>query len=149
MPHLGAKVALPSDAVLEDLCQLSGGETDLGDFVLGEFVYSGKTSVPESMFRHINPKLKVTFNINHLVSRRSVVFARAGYGKSNLIKYLMGELYRKGIPKTDRGRNVGVLIFDADGEYFWPDFKDRPGLCDVEQLQEHLVVFTSNKVEIS
>jgi DNA helicase HerA-like ATPase len=143
LPHLGAKVALPSDAVLKELCQLSDGQTDLGDFVLGEFVYSGKTSEPESMLRHISPQLKVTFNINNLVSKRSVVFARAGYGKSNLIKFLMGELYRNGVSKTDRGRNVGVLIFDADGEYFWPDFKDRPGLCDVEQLQEHLVVFTS------
>lgn len=147
LPHLGAKVALPSDDVLEELCQLSGGKTDLGDYVLGEFVYSGKTSEPESMFRHISPQLKVTFDINNLVSKRTVVFARAGYGKSNLIKFLIGELYKDGVPKTDRGRNVGVLIFDADGEYFWPDFKDRPGLCDVEQLQEHLVVFTSRDAQ--
>ena len=143
LPHLGAKVALPSDSVLKELCQLSGGSTDLGDYVLGEFVYSGKTAEPQSMMRHIAPQLKVTFNINNLVSKRSVVFARAGYGKSNLIKFLVGELYRNGIPKTDRGKNVGVLIFDADGEYFWPDFKNRPGLCDVPHLQEHLVVFTS------
>jgi DNA helicase HerA-like ATPase len=143
LPHLGAKVALPSDAVLKKLCQLSSGETDLGDYVLGEFVYSGRNSEPESMFRHISPQLGVTFDINNLVSKRTVVFARAGYGKSNLIKYLIGELYRNGVPKTDRGRKVGVLIFDADGEYFWPDFKNRPGLCDVGQLQEHLVVFTS------
>lgn len=143
LPHLGAKVALPSDSVLTELCQLSEGSTDLGDYTLGEFVYSGKTSEPESVMRHISPSLQVTFNINNLVSKRSVVFARAGYGKSNLIKFLIGELYRNGIPKTDRGRSVGVLIFDADGEYFWPDFKDRPGLCDVLQLQENLVVFTS------
>jgi len=143
LPHLGAKVALPSDTVLNELCQLSGGKTDLGDYVLGEFVYSGEKSEPESMFRHISPQLKVTFDINNLVSKRTVVFARAGYGKSNLIKFLMGELYRNGVPKTSRGRNVGVLIFDADGEYFWPDNKNRPGLCDVEQLREHLVVFTS------
>lgn len=143
LPHLGAKVALPSDSVLTELCQLSEGSTDLGDYTLGEFVYSGRTSEPESVMRHISPSLKVTFNINNLVAKRSVVFARAGYGKSNLIKFLIGELYRNGVPKTDRGRNVGVLIFDADGEYFWPDFKDRPGLCDVSQLQEHLVVFTS------
>jgi hypothetical protein len=93
--------------------------------------------------RNIVPELKVTFDINNLVSKRSVVFARAGYGKSNLIKFLIGELYRNGAPKTDRGKHVGVLIFDADGEYFWPDFKGRPGLCDVPQLQDHLVVFTS------
>lgn len=143
LPHLGAKVALPSTEVLNELCQLSDGSTDLGDYVLGEFVYSGRTSENESVLRHIEPALKVTFNINNLVSKRSVVFARAGYGKSNLIKFLIGELYIKGVPKTDRGRNVGVLIFDADGEYFWPDFKDRPGLCDVDQLRERLVVFTS------
>ena len=144
LPHLGAKVALPSDEVLKKLCKLSGGETDLGDYVLGEFVYSGKTSEPEDVFRHISPELKVTFNINNLVSKRSVVFARAGYGKSNLIKYLIGELYRNGIPKTDSGRNVGVLIFDADGEYFWPDnIKNRPGLCDVPYLRNNLVIFTN------
>src|SRR5690606_15545793 len=40
LPHLGAKVALPSDSVLTELCQLSDGNTDLGDYVLGEFVYS-------------------------------------------------------------------------------------------------------------
>jgi len=143
LPHLGAKVALPSNEVLKELCQLSGGDTDLGDYVLGEFVYSGKTAEPESMLRHMAPALKVTFNITNLVSKRSVVFARAGYGKSNLIKFLISELYRNGVPKTEFGKSVGVLIFDADGEYFWPDFKDRPGLCDVPQLQEHLVVFTS------
>ena len=147
LPHLGAKVAMPSTDVLKELCQLSDGTTVLGNYVLGEFVYSGITSEPESVLRHIDPALQVTFNINNLVSKRSVVFARAGYGKSNLIKFLVGELYRNGIPKTDRGRNVGVLIFDADGEYFWPDFKDRPGLCDVDQLQEHLVVFTSRPAQ--
>ncbi|MBL7763804.1 MAG: DUF87 domain-containing protein, partial [Chitinophagaceae bacterium] len=145
LPHLGAKVALPSDKVLEELCQLSDGNTDLGDYVLGEFIYSGKTTEPESVLRHINPALKVTFNINNLVSKRSVVFARAGYGKSNLIKFLVAELYRNGCPKTERGQNVGTLIFDADGEYFWPDFKNRPGLCDVDQLKDHTVVFTNRK----
>lgn len=143
LPHLGAKVALPSDKVLEELCQLSEGETDLGNYVLGEFIYSGKTSEQESLLRHISPSLKVTFNINNLVSKRSVVFARAGYGKSNLIKFLVAELYRNGSPTTERGQHVGTLIFDADGEYFWPDFKNRPGLCDVEQLKQHIVVFTN------
>ena len=146
LPHLGAKVALPSDSVLTELCQLSEGKTDIGDYVLGEFVYSGKTSEPESVLRHISPALKVTFNIHNLVSKRSVVFARAGYGKSNLIKFLTGELYRDGTPKTEAGRNVGVLIFDADGEYFWPDrINNRPGLCDVPQLRDNILVFTNRK----
>jgi uncharacterized protein len=40
---------------------------------------------------------------------------------------------------------VGTLIFDPDGEYFWPDDKGRPGFCDVTWLQDKLVVFTSRE----
>jgi hypothetical protein len=146
LPHLGAKVALPSADVLKTLCQLSEGTTDLGDYVLGEFVYSGtKEASDDPVFRRLDPRLPVTFNIRNLVSRRSVVFARAGYGKSNLIKYLIAELYREP-PKTEGGLPVGTLIFDADGEYFWPDVvknPPRPGLCDVPHLKDQIVLFTN------
>jgi hypothetical protein len=145
LPHLGAKVALPSAEVLGELCKLSKGDTDLGDYVLGEFVYSG-TGTPNDnpVLRHLEPSLSVKFDIKNLVSKRSVVFARAGYGKSNLIKYLISELYKDGQPKTERGQNVGTLIFDADGEYFWPDrVRNRPGLCDVPHLKDHIIAFTN------
>lgn len=144
LPHLGAKVALPSPRVLEALCKLSGGTTELGQYVLGEFIYDGGKQVHEdSVFRSIAPNLPVTFDIKNLVARRSVVFARAGYGKSNLIKFLVAELYKEP-PKTESAVPVGTLIFDADGEYFWPDrVKKRPGLCDVPHLRDRLVVFTN------
>jgi hypothetical protein len=144
LPHLGAKVALPSADVLRELCRLSRGNTDLGDYVLGEFVYCGAGKPQSSpVFRSIDPSLTVTFDIRGLASRRTVVFARAGYGKSNLIKYLIGELYRTP-PTTETGLPVGTIIFDADGEYFWPDrVRGRPGLCDVPQLRNNLVVFTN------
>ncbi len=146
LPHLGARVALPSGAVLQELCRLSRGTTDLGDYVLGEFVYGGGGLVLEDpTFRPLDPKLVVTFDVRRLVSRRSVVFARAGYGKSNLMKYLLSELYREA-PKTDSGIDVGTLIFDADGEYFWPDrVRSRPGLCDVSHLRDRVVVFTNRQ----
>ena len=149
LPHLGAKVSLPSDEVLKELCSLSEGHTNLGDYALGEFIYSGGTSNSGDMFRQISPHLKVMFNINNLVSKRSVVFARAGYGKSNLIKYLISELYKNNGKDavTDRGDKVGTLIFDADGEYFWPDHKGRPGLCDVPDIHEKIVIFTSRSSE--
>lgn len=146
LPHLGARVALPSPAVLQELCRLSLGQTDLGDYVLGEFVFCGAgVQQANALFRSIDPKLTVTFDINNLVSRRSVVFARAGYGKSNLMKYLIGELYRTP-PKTLSELDVGTLIFDADGEYFWPDrVRNRPGLCDVPHLRDKVVVFTNRQ----
>ncbi|GEA16228.1 hypothetical protein E308F_24720 [Moorella sp. E308F] len=146
LPHLGAKVAYPSESVLRRICQLSGGKTELGDYVLGEFVYcgAGKTH-KDPAFRSLDPKLPVTFNVRNLVSRRTVVFARAGYGKSNLIKYLISELYKEE-PMTKAGLKVGTLIFDADGEYFWPDTVDgRPGLCDVPHLKDKIIVYTSRK----
>lgn len=40
---------------------------------------------------------------------------------------------------------VGTIIFDPDGEYFWPDDKNRPGLCDVPALEDKVVVFTKKK----
>lgn len=146
LPHLGAKVALPSAAVLTSLCKLSGGTTELGDYVLGEFVYSGsKEKLSDPVFRLMDPKLPVMFDIKNLISRRSVVFARAGYGKSNLIKFLVSELYRNP-PKTEGGLEVGTLIFDADGEYFWPDVvRNRPGLCDVPHVQDKIMVYTNRK----
>lgn len=146
LPHLGARVALPSPAVLAELCRLSGGETELGHYVLGEFVFAGAGALmPSEQFRAMDPVLPVTFDVQSLVSRRSVVFARAGYGKSNLIKYLIAELY-KTPPKTDQGMPVGLLIFDADGEYFWPDkVKGRPGLCDVPHLQQQIAIFTNRR----
>lgn len=146
LPHLGAKVAYPSDQVLEKICRLSGGQTELGNYVLGEFVYCGAgTPQNDPALCSLDPRLTVTFNIRNLVSRRSVVFARAGYGKSNLIKYLISELYKDN-PTTKKGLPVGTLIFDADGEYFWPDVVDhRPGLCDVLHLQDKLMVFTSRQ----
>ena len=146
LPHLGARVTFPSPEVLQELCRLSQGKTDLGDYVLGEFVYCGSSATLEDpALRPMEPKLTVTFDIHNLVARRTVVFARAGYGKSNLMKYLLAELYRQE-PKTANQVNVGTLIFDADGEYFWPDtVRARPGLCDVPHLRNKLVLFTNRR----
>jgi len=84
------------------------------------------------------------------VSRRSFVFARAGFGKSNLVKLLFANLYggsRGPVSQKRSGREVpvGTVIFDPDGEYYWPDDRGRPGLCDVPALQDRLAVFTDKE----
>jgi len=63
-----------------------------------------------------------------------------------LNKLLFSKLYETTPTVTKRGDReepVGTIIFDPDGEYFWPDDKGRPGLCDVPHLQDKLVVFTA------
>ncbi len=93
----------------------------------------------------VAPEVLVRFSVNHLIARRSLIFAKAGLGKTNFNKLFLSELYKHSptvTKKANRRVPVGTLVIDPDGEYFWPDDKGRPGLCDVPELQEQLVVFT-------
>lgn len=152
LPHVGAKVAFASDELLRHIAAATAGgphAVELGFLALGEFVYAGQDSRvgDDERLQVRDPVILPRFDILHMVSRRSFVFARAGFGKSNLVKLLFANLYggAEG-PVADKrnGRQVpvGTVIFDPDGEYYWPDDKARPGLCDVPALQDRLVVFT-------
>lgn len=152
LPHVGAKVAFLSDDLLAELAgaNITGtSSAELGFLSFGEFIYAGDdTRVGHEEWMVLrSPAIVPRFDVTQLVSRRSFVFARAGFGKSNLIKLLFANLYSTpGGPKVEKraGRHVpvGTVIFDPDGEYFWPDDKGRPALCDVEDLTDQLVVFT-------
>ena len=150
LPHVGSKVAFPSDDVLREIAGHNIKGAPIGHLAFGEYIYAAaddKANLPE-WTQIVSPEIKVNFPIESLASRRSFVFARAGFGKSNLNKLLFSELY-KTTPHVDKrgGRKVpvGTVIFDPDGEYFWPDDKGRPGLCDVPALEDKLVVFTERR----
>lgn len=156
LPHVGAKVAFLSDELLREVSNANAdGETvaDIGFLALGEFVYSGgvdRRTGEDDRIVPVAPAVVARFDVEQLVSRRSFVFARAGFGKSNLIKLLFADLYGLAREPTVEKRGerqvpVGTVIFDPDGEYYWPDDKGRPGLCDVEALQDRLVVFTDRQ----
>ena len=148
LPHVGSKVAFLTDEVLREVAGHNIPDAaEIGYFALGEFIYAaGDTRLsPEPWMQVKSPAVIPKFRVLDLVARRTLVFARAGFGKSNLVKYLFANLYRD-IPTVEkRGGSrvpVGTVIFDPDGEYFWPDDKNRPGLCDVPELQDKVVVFT-------
>jgi uncharacterized protein len=148
LPHVGSKVAFLSDEVLREVAGHTIRGAELGFLALGEFIYAGDDNrlslLPWMQLKR--PPIIPKFPIQNLVSRRSFVFARAGFGKSNLNKLLFSSLYVDTPTVEKRGSRkvpVGTVIFDPDGEYFWPDDKNRPGLCDVPHLQDKLVVFTS------
>lgn len=152
LPHVGSPVAFVGDAILKELIGHNHPGAVIGHYALGEYVYTGGEPrfAPEEWVQHVSPELNVKFMASSLVSRRTFVFARAGFGKSNLNKLLFSELYRHDPTVTKRGDRqvpVGTIIFDPDGEYFWPDDKDRPGLADVPHLSDRLVVFTSRVTE--
>ncbi len=154
LPHVGSKVAFPSWEALQQISGHNNEGAPIGMFALGEYVYA-KDSVyadqliDDKRLQVIDPAIEVKFPIEALVSRRSFIFARAGFGKSNLNKLLFSLLYKDGTPTvTKRGHiemPVGTIIFDPDGEYFWPDDRGRPGLADVPGMEDKLVVFTQRK----
>jgi uncharacterized protein len=150
LPHVGSPVAFPPPALLQEIAGHNIDGAALGHFALGEYIYAdGSEQLRSEDWMQIkSPEVLVKFPISSLVSRRSFVFARAGFGKSNLNKLLFSTLY-KTTPtvrkRGDRDVPVGTVIFDPDGEYFWPDDKGRPGLCDVPWLVDKLVVFTSRR----
>ena len=152
LPHVGAKVALCSDEVLRDVANATDSEpsaAEIGFLAFGEFVYAGDDprAGAEDWMALLSPPILPKFQVSQLVSRRSFVFARAGFGKSNLIKLLFSRLYATDpVTRSRAGEaKVGTIIFDPDGEYFWPDSHGRPGLCDVPSLTDRLVVFTGQQ----
>ncbi len=149
LPHVGSPVAFPSGPVLQELAGHNVPGAPIGHLAFGEYIYaqgSDKLKV-EDWMQLKSPEVLIKFAVRDLVSRRSFIFARAGFGKSNLNKLLFSQLYATTptVTKRDRQVPVGTVIFDPEGEYFWPDDKGRPGLCDVPDLEDKLVVFTSRK----
>lgn len=150
LPHVGSKVAFLADDVLLEVAGHNIPGAEIGYFGLGEFIYAGTDPrlKKEEWMQVKSPAVIAKFDVAHLASRRTFVFARAGFGKSNLVKLLFSNLY-KTTPTVDKRKGkkvpVGTIIFDPDGEYFWPDDKNRPGLCDVPELEDKVVVFTKKK----
>ncbi|WP_020565817.1 ATP-binding protein [Methylosarcina fibrata] len=150
LPHVGSKVAFPASNVLREIAGHNINGAEIGHLAFGEYIYAAGNKKFDALewMQLIQPEILVRFPIESLVSRRSFVFARAGFGKSNLNKLLFSKLYETTPHVIKRGNKlvpVGTVIFDPDGEYFWPDDKGRPGLCDVPSLEDKLVVFTERK----
>jgi DNA helicase HerA-like ATPase len=150
LPHVGSPVAFPSSEVLKEIAGHNGLGASIGHLAFGEYVYASgaKDFEQQSWMQLVAPEVEVRFPVESLVSRRSFIFARAGFGKSNLNKLLFSKLYATTPTIKKRGGKdvpVGTIIFDPDGEYFWPDDKGRPGLCDVPALVDKLVVFTPRR----
>lgn len=150
LPHVGSKVAFPSHEVLREIAGHNIEGAPIGHLAFGEYIYAAgsKSFQSQEWMQVVDPEVLVRFPIESLVSRRSFIFARAGFGKSNLNKLLFSKLYETTPFVTKRAGKqvpVGTVIFDPDGEYFWPDDKGRPGLCDVPALEDKVVVFTDRK----
>lgn len=148
LPHVGSPVAFPSDDVLREIAGHNEAGALIGHLAMGEYIFHPGANSPEPWMQLQREEVQVRFPVRSLVSRRTLIFARAGFGKSNLNKLLFSRLYEATPTVEKRGGQevpVGTILFDPDGEYFWPDDKGRPGLCDVKALEDKLVVFTPRR----
>jgi len=82
-------------------------------------------------------EIKVDFDLDKFRDKRTAIFARTGYGKSNLCKLVTSLASLTG---------EGLLIFDMEGEYAFRDpEKETPGLADIPQIRGNLVVYTNRR----
>jgi len=129
----GCPVYRPSEAALSFLANVGLDEEDPAQIVRVGRLATGYTV----------SDIPVHFSVNRLKARRSFVFARAGYGKSNLTKLLLSRLYQS-------PPEVGLLIVDPEGEYAFsqagPQGSTTPGLLDHPGLRRRAKVFTNRRV---
>lgn len=106
IPHITSKVVKPTSTIVTEIINQVLDEQKRGSDIGGYF---------------LDEKIRVKFDLNELLPKRTFIFARAGYGKSNLMKVLSSE-WKEGFGS--------LVIFDPDGEYAFTDKKKRPGIMD-------------------
>ncbi len=135
LPSLTATLRYPTEEELKILTKagLSAEEKDLsavGHLAFGELE---QKNVP------------IYFDISKFAAKRTAVFARTGYGKSNLAKFVVT---LAGISSP----NSGMIVLDLDGEYAFT-IRDEDGqvksygLSDIPHLQGRLIVFTNRTIQ--
>lgn len=119
IPQITSKVKLPTkdhlQTIINKALEDQGKGVHIGHYIMDE-------------------DIQITFDESNLNSKRTFVFARAGYGKSNLMKIIC-----RGWNNT----NGGLLVFDQDGEYAVTDTEGRPGIMDGREA----ILITNQKVD--
>ncbi len=82
---------------------------------------------------------EICFDIQRLRSRRTMVFAQSGFGKTNLVKVLLVHA----IDNT----SFGKLVFDLNGEYVLNSEKTIGlGGIDEDRVRNNLIVYSDKKI---
>jgi uncharacterized protein DUF87 len=85
-------------------------------------------------------KGEILFDTRRLKSKRTMVFAQSGFGKTNLMKVLLFH--------TISDRSFGKLVFDLNGEYYSKTASQTIGLGDIDddQVRKNLIVYSDRKI---
>lgn len=138
LPHLGSRVGRPDIDVVSFLCRLGGSESCRNDGEPGETDAEIGCFAVGDQTTYMNQKIPTYFDVKNLIAKRTFVFAKAGFGKSNFVKLLIAKLYEK-------EQRSGMLIFDPEGEYAFPTEK-VPALFSIPEIRDKLIVYTNRQM---
>ncbi len=153
MPALGTLARFAGPEVLKAITEIpSNTKMKIGYLGFGEYLHENtKQRKDETGNVHLSPEIPVYFDMKSFIGTRSFLFARSGFGKSNLNKVIFANVallhkkIREGEVPSFLRKKPSVLLFDMEGEYFWPDQNERPGLCNIETIKDEIEVFTEQK----
>lgn len=135
--------AIPSSNFMSRLFQSAVGKTDDGRmaaFEIGTLKYG---TFPEYTKKFYDGKdtVPVQFNAANLLRKRTAIFGKSGYGKSNTVKTVIGMM-------ATRFPDCGQLIFDTNGEYAMEN-DQNDGFMDIfheADIRGKTVLYTARKI---
>jgi ABC-type oligopeptide transport system ATPase subunit len=126
-------------ALMYNAVRMTGDGAEVIEFQIGELAYG---SDPENTAAYSGDQaVPVYINVRNLLRRRTGIVGKSGYGKSNLVKCVVGMLAKE-------AKNAGQLLIDTNGEYSL-DNSQNDGFLDIfleAGMPEKVVVYTNRNL---
>lgn len=139
------KVAIPSSDFMTKLFKSAVADSDDGtfnSFEIGTLKYGTFPEYTNAFYdASTAQRVPVLFNAANLLRKRTAIFGKSGYGKSNAVKTVIGMMATK-FP------DCGQIIFDTNGEYALEN-DQNDGFMDIfheANLKGRTVLYTSRKI---
>ncbi len=91
-----------------------------------------------SIGEHVFKNFPIYFDPENFKNKRSAVFAKTGFGKSNLTKLLILKILEHNDESDDK---FGIFVFDIDGEYY----KTQEQNIGFKEVYEDVIVISNVK----
>ena len=137
-------LAIPDADFLEFLFKSAIEDSEdgkLSSFEIGTLRYG---TYPDYTKRYYNKEIPVEFNAANLLRKRTAIFGKSGYGKSNTVKTVIGMMATK-FPHCSQ------LIFDTNGEYALEN-DQNDGFMDIFHeagVKGKVILYTDRKIHAS
>lgn len=145
---LSMELCIPNSEIMKSIFKSAIEETDSSDVNSFEIGYLQYGSIPEYTEQYYkigsDNQVPVYFNVANLLRKRTGIFGKSGYGKSNTVKTALGML-------TTNYNNLGILVFDTNGEYALEN-DQNDGFMDIYHeagLKQKCVLYSQRKIHES